>query len=255
LGPEHQSPSAVSATHSAVCGPNALPIVVGCSSGTVKSRVFDGVILAVVARRLAGPERTHDVHRFVQHLEADVVFGPAFARDVFVQVLAGADTEGKAVAEHLVNSRDGVGDVDWMDPGCRTGNADADLDLVGRRRDGAERRPDERRFALGRNPGMEVIGNREKVEAGLLGLHGDIDQFHRAELLAREGVSEFRHSRFRIRTGRVTVVPATARARARFGASAVRSERGSERARFGANAVSENRGMRTVSKASRERTQ
>ena len=63
----------------------------------------------------------------------------------------------------------------------------------GRLGDGADDRPDERALALLVEPGVEVIGDPQGLEAGLLGELGLPDQFFRRVLFTRQEVSEFSH--------------------------------------------------------------
>src|SRR6185312_2542658 len=51
--------------------------------------------------------------------------------------------------------------------------------------DGAERSPHERAFALALHPWMELVTDPHALEAGPLGLLRRLDNFRRAELLAR----------------------------------------------------------------------
>ena len=71
----------------------------GCSGRIEESGVLDGVDLTVMVDRFAGPQAPQDLNGFVEHCETDLRWWPPMAENVFVQRLAGADTEPEAVAE------------------------------------------------------------------------------------------------------------------------------------------------------------
>src|SRR5690606_26556637 len=66
-------------------------------------------------------------------------------------------------------------------------------DALGRRRDPTDDRPDEGALALGAHPGMEVVGDHHKFEAGPLRLPRDVDHRLGSELLGRDAKSKLSH--------------------------------------------------------------
>ena len=70
----------------------------------------------------------------------------------------------------------------------------ADLDGVGAGGDRSQDGPDERRMALRLDPGVEVVGDRDEVEARVLGPAGMVDEGAGCVLLTRQRVAELRHA-------------------------------------------------------------
>src|SRR6188472_1585036 len=59
----------------------------------------------------------------------------------------------------------------------------------------AKPRKGERRVSVGVAPGLEMIANENRIEAGLLGKTGEIEKFARSELFGRGFVSKSKHAR------------------------------------------------------------
>ena len=104
---------------------------------------------------------------------------PGVAEDVLVERLAGADAEDEpALVQHRAGGG-GLGDDRRVDAHGRAG------DRRGHRQPGhlaqrADHGPDERALALGVGPRMEVVGDPQGVEAGVLGELRLLDQLGRA---------------------------------------------------------------------------
>jgi hypothetical protein len=134
----------------------------------VDAGVLDGVVAAMMAALAALPQRAHDLDGLLEHLEAHVDLGPAVAEDVLVERLAAAHAEVEAPLEQNGARGRGLGDDRGVDADGRAGDAGRDREPRGLR-DGADRRPHERAVALLVVPRVIVVGDPQRVEAGLLG--------------------------------------------------------------------------------------
>ena len=128
-----------------------------------------------------------------QHLLADLDRRPPLPEHVLVERLAGADAEEEAALEEQGRRRRRLGDDRRVDAQDRAGHAGPDAD--GRRRLGhaAEDRPHERAVALLVDPRVEVVRDRQEVEARLLGQARMAHQVGRSVLLAGECVAPRGH--------------------------------------------------------------
>jgi hypothetical protein len=151
--------------------------------------------VALVADVAALPEVADDVDRLFEHHVADVCWWPAFANDVLIQVLAGAEAERESVVahqpdggRHLRHDRRVIAD-DW------TGDHGHELHAAGLTRHGPKHAPGEGALALLFEPRMEVIRDDGEIEAGSLGLDAVADEFLWISLLAHQGVAKGCHQR------------------------------------------------------------
>ena len=159
----------------------------------VDAGVLDRVVLAVVALLPALPERADDLDGLLEHLQPHVGLGPAVAEDVLVERFAAADAEREPPVVQDAAGRRGLSDDRRMDPDRRTGDAGGDGQARGRA-ERADHGPHEARVALLVVPGVVVVGDPERVEAGLLGLLGLLDQLARVVLLAGEEIADLHTS-------------------------------------------------------------
>ena len=135
--------------------------------------VLDLVVRAAVVDGVAGQQLAHHLDRFLQHLPAHSrAAATAVAGDVLVQRLTGADAEEEPPVEQQRRGGRGLRDHRGMDAHDRARHAHADLDALGRRRDGRRAPPHERAVALRGHPRVVVVGDRDEVEAELLGAAG-----------------------------------------------------------------------------------
>src|SRR5919204_4427207 len=121
--------------------------------------LLDGVVLAAVALVAALPEEAHDLDRLLEHLQPRLRPRPARARDVLVQLLAGADAEEEAAVHHgrARRGRLGADRRGDADRGARDASAEPDpLRCFG---DAADHAPDEGALALRVDPRMVVVGD------------------------------------------------------------------------------------------------
>ena len=165
----------------------------GPAGQVVEPAVVDREMRAPDRVDAALPERPEDVDRLGQHLAPLGDRRPSRAGHVFVQPLAGADRQGKAVVAHHRDGRRRLGDDRRVIADDRAGEAGGDADLRDARGDRAEHAPGEGRMALGFEPGVKMVGDRDEVEAGLLCQTRVLDQRSGAVLLAHQLVPELGH--------------------------------------------------------------
>src|SRR5919112_1210327 len=158
----------------------------------VDAGVLDLIEAAVMADEAALPELAHDLHGLFEHLQAGVDPGPAVAEDVLVEVLAAADPEPEAALQGQGGGGRGLGEDGRVDADRGAGDPGGDREAGGGG-DPADHRPHERALALVVVPGVVVVGDPHRPEAGLLGLLGLADQLGRAVLLAGQEVADLGH--------------------------------------------------------------
>jgi hypothetical protein len=146
-------------------------------------------VLAAVAYELTGPQLANDLDRLLQHLEPYVDLGPSVTEDVLVQCLARSHAKAEPAWQQRGGRGGGLRDDRWMDAQVGAGHRrrDRKVDCLGQR---ADHRPDERTLPLLVVPGMEVVGDPQGIEAGVLGAAGLIDERVRVVLLAGQEVAD-----------------------------------------------------------------
>jgi hypothetical protein len=153
--------------------------------------VLDGVVAAAMRPDdIAGPQRAHDLHRLLEHLAAHRGGRPAVAVHGLVEPLAGADAEEEPARHHRRCRRGRVGDDRRVRADRRARHRGPDPDALGDLRDRAEHAPHERRLPLPQRPRVEVVGDRDEGEAGLLGPARRVDQQAGRVLLGRQVQSD-----------------------------------------------------------------
>ncbi len=156
--------------------------------------VLHGVVAPSVADVVTGPERPDHLDRLLEHLETHVGFRPRVPEHVLVERLAGPHAQPEPpLAEQDGAGRGRLGDDRRVDSQRRAGHGRRHRQVadLGERPD---HRPHERRLALFAGPGMEVVADPQRVEAGLLGQPRLLEELLRRILLARQEVPQFRHA-------------------------------------------------------------
>src|SRR5215213_2617627 len=134
----------------------------------IDARLLHGEVLAVVAPGAALPQETHDLDGLLEHLQPHVGPRPAAPEYVLVQVLACPDAQREASIEHHLRGR------------------------LGQTPDHA---PHQRAVALLVVPGVVVVRDPQRLEAGHLGHPGLLYQLERPPLLAGQKVAYLCHAR------------------------------------------------------------
>jgi hypothetical protein len=159
----------------------------------VELRALEREVLAAVLRHLAGEELVDDLDGLEHHRRARSDLRPLAADDVLVERLAGAEPQPEPTGEHRPERRRGVGDHGRVVAEAGTGDSRSEA----QRRPQPQRpheRPGERRLALLRGPGVEVLRDHEAgAEPRLLGLRTPVEQVGRVELLEHGRVADRRH--------------------------------------------------------------
>ena len=156
----------------------------------VDARPLDGVVGAPPRRQLARPQLAHERDRLLEHVEAKVGWRPTVTQHVLVQVLAGADAQEEAAGQHRCGCGGGLRHDRGMDAHRGTGDARADLELVGDGGDATQDAPDERALPLPIDPWVEVVGDECERKARLFRQLRMPHEVERTMLLARQRVSE-----------------------------------------------------------------
>ena len=124
---------------------------------------------AAVVLQAAGKQSLDDVERFGQPLVPFNHARPALADDMLVQALAGAQPKREAAVAEQAHGRRRLGDDCRMVAHDRASHRRHEPEIRGGLHDRAQNRPSERRMRLLLEPGKEMVGDRGKLEAGLLG--------------------------------------------------------------------------------------
>jgi hypothetical protein len=129
------------------------------------------VAAAEVDALLAVEQPADDLHRLGEHLVADADRRPVLAGDVLVEVLAGAQPEGEAVAREDLQRGRLLGDDRRVIADRRTRHVGHEPDALGGVRRGPEDRPGVAGVALLGHPRLEVVRADRELKAGRLGGH------------------------------------------------------------------------------------
>ncbi len=143
---------------------------------------------------LAAEELANDLDGLFEHLRAHRRLRPVLADDVLVERLARADAQVEAARIHRRERGGGLRQNRRMIAEAWSRHAGAELDGARLRAERAEPGPDERRLALLRHPGIEVVGGHDGAEANILGLARPAQQVGRMELLEHRGIPNGAHA-------------------------------------------------------------
>jgi len=119
-----------------------------------------------MADLLPAPQQADDFDGFLQHLQPHVCRRPMVAKDVLIQVLAGADAQLEAAVQEQRRRGGGLGGHDRMDARGRTRHCGRHPE-AGRGCDAADHAPHERTLPLLLQPRVEVIGDAHRLHAGV----------------------------------------------------------------------------------------
>lgn len=150
--------------------------------------MLDGVVLAVVVDDRTGEHPPHHPHRLLQHALADWGRWPPVAEDVLVERLAAPDAEHETAVQQYRASGRGLGHDGRVDSHGGAGDRGRHRQPA-HLRDRTDHRPHERALPLLVVPGMEVVGDPQRIEAGPLGHAGLGDQLRWGVLLGRQRIT------------------------------------------------------------------
>ena len=146
---------------------------------------------ALVADLLAGQQGPDHVHALAEPSVAELLPRPALAGDVLVGRFAGAESDPEPALVHRFEGGDGLGDDRRVV--SLAGSVDHPERQAGRLHRRPQPGPGERRVALPRAPGAEVVGAHRRGETGLLGSAYGLQEDRRMDLLVRGMESDNGH--------------------------------------------------------------